>query len=67
MSKEVGDDYFSASCPSGSSKWLRSSTPTNYPEEKNLEGLDLQIVPHNQPALVSVYKDPVYQTDFFLS
>ena len=61
MSKIVGDDYFSASCPSG------SSTPTNYPEEKNLEGLDLQIVPHNQPALVSVYKDPVYQTDFFLS
>lgn len=32
-------------------------------KRKNLEGRDLQILPHNQPALVSVHKDPATQQE----
>ena len=63
MSKDVEDDSLSASGPSGSSKRLKSSTLTDDTEEKDLEGLDLQIVHHNQPALVTVYKDPDTQQE----
>ena len=63
MSKDVEDDSISASGPSGSSKRLRSSTLTDDTEEKDLEGLDLQIVHHNQPALATVYKDPDTQPE----
>jgi hypothetical protein len=63
VSNEVEDDSLCASGPSGSSKRLRSSTLTNDTEEKDLEGRDSQIVHHNQPALVTVYKDPETQQE----
>ncbi|EFX81855.1 hypothetical protein DAPPUDRAFT_102055 [Daphnia pulex] len=57
LSNEVEDDSLCASGLSGSSTRLRSSTLTNDAEEKDLEGRDSQMVHHNQPALVTVYKD----------
>ncbi len=63
VAKEVEDDSVCASGLSGSSKRLRSSTLTDDREEKDLEGLDLQIVHHNQPALTTVYKDPDTQPE----
>ena len=63
VAKEVEDDSLCASGLSGSSKRLRSSTSTDDTEEKDLEGLDLQIVHHNQPALATVYKDPDTQPE----
>jgi hypothetical protein len=63
VAEEVEGDSIFASGLSGSSKRLRSSTLTNDTEEKDLEGLDLQIVHHNQPALATVYKDPDTQPE----
>ncbi|KAK4024314.1 hypothetical protein OUZ56_009697 [Daphnia magna] len=63
VSNEVEDDSLCASGPSGSSKRLRSSILTDDTQEKDLEGRDLQIVHHNQPALVTVYKDPETQQE----
>ena len=61
MEKEVEDDSLCAS--GGSSKRMRSSTLTDDSEEKDLDGRDLQIVHHNHPALVTVYKDPATQQE----
>ncbi len=63
MSNEVEDDSLCASGPSGLSKRPRSSTVTNDTDENDLEGRQLQIVHHNQPALVTVYKDPDTQQE----